>query len=600
MSSPHRLSQHWPNLPEMLFAQAERLGDKDMLWVKSDGIYRSLSWAEVANRVARLARGLQSLGIEPGDRVILVSESRPEWCIADIGIMAAGAISVPAYTTNTIHDHQHIVMNSGARGAIISTAALAMKFLPAAHESDRLGFAITMEEPGLSQKLNVDIHDWDSLLAAQPDDLAGVREEVKFMSRDDLACIIYTSGTGGAPKGVMLHHGGILHNCEGAEDVIKELGIKNDRFLSFLPLSHAYEHAGGQFLPIYLGASIYYAESIDKLVANLAEARPTIMTVVPRLFEMLKVRISRGVQQQGGYRAKLFDRAVQLGSKRITDPAGLSLIERVEDIFLDLLVRSKVKKRFGGKVKALISGGAPLNPEVGLFFNALGLRLLQGYGQTETSPVVSVNRASSLRMDTVGQVLKNTEIRIASDGEILVKGELVMKGYWKDEAATAEVFDDDGWLHTGDIGTLDEDGHLRITDRKKDLIINDKGDNVSPQRIEGMLTLEPEIAQAMVYGDRRSHLVALIVPDGEWLKAWARSNDRPRNLAELQDDKEFRAAIDAAVSRVNGHLSNLEKVRRFAITDEPFTIENAQMTPKMSIRRHVISAIYQDRIEGLY
>lgn len=599
MSDPY-----WRNLVEMVFETAAQKSAKPMLWAKKDGAYVATTWAEVADQVAQLAAALRAKGLEDGDRVVLLSDSRPEWCIADIAIMAAGGITVPAYTTNTTRDHGHIVENSGAKGAIVSSAALAKNFLPAAHESDRMSFAIMMEEPSLSQRLNVDLTNWDDALAAEAPNLAAnieeVRQRYKAIQRDDTACIIYTSGTGGAPKGVMLHHGAILHNCEGAKEVVDELGIRVARFLSFLPLSHAYEHSGGQFLPIYLGGSIYYAESLDKLVTNLAEARPTIMTVVPRLFEMLRMRITRAMKQEGKLKVRLFERAIELGSRRFTDNPQLSVFEHIENLMLDLLVRRKVRKRFGGHIQALISGGAPLNPDVGMFFNALGLRLLQGYGQTESAPVVSVNRAADISLETVGRPLKNTELRIAEDGEILVRGELVMRGYWRDDEATAAAIDDDGWLHTGDIGIVDDHGHLMITDRKKDLIVNNKGDNVSPQRIEGMLTLEPEIAQAMIYGDGKPHLVGLIVPDHEWQVLWARENGKSRHLSELKDDKDFIEAVGGAVKRVNEHVSNLETLRRFIIADEAFTIENAQMTPKMSIRRHVISAIYGERLEGLY
>ena len=597
------VDQDWPSVIHMFLAQAERLGGKPFLLAKRDGALASISWSEAAEQVATLAAALKGLGVEPGDRVVIISENRPEWCIADLAIMAAGGISVPAYTSNTERDHSHILEHSGARGAIISTAALARKFLPAAHQSDALEFAITMEAPKLSQSLNVDIHLWDDVMAGGQGDggggAAALGESTRHFAPDDVACIIYTSGTGGAPKGVMLHHGGILHNCAGASEVLAELGIDNERFLSVIPLSHAYEHTAGQFLPIYLGASIAYAESLDRLGANFKEMRPSVMVIAPRLFEVLRTKITRAVEKQGSMKMKLFNRAMELGSKRFEHPGSLSLRERAEDIFLDRVVRVKVRGQLGGRLKALVSGGAALNPEVGLFYAALGIRLLQGYGQTESSPVIAVNRPSHIKMDTVGPPLRNTEVRIAEDGEILVRGALVMKGYWRDEEATAAALKD-GWLHTGDIGILDEDGHLKITDRKKDIIVFDKGDNVSPQRIEGMLTLEPELAQAMVYGDQHPHLVGLLVPDAEWLAGWARKKGKEGGLEALAGDADLKAALDEAVTRVNKRLSNLERVRRFAVAPEAFTIENAQMTPTLKIRRHIISAVYKEVIEGLY
>ncbi len=587
------------NLVALLMDRVRRHPGRPFLARKVEGAYRTLSWEEVAQAVARLARVLVRQGVRAGDRVVIVSENRPEWLIADFAIMAAGAITVPAYTTNTVRDHLHIVENSGAKGAIVSTRRLARAFLPAAHQSDAMEFVITMEDPAVHQSINARLVDWDEALARESAGLEEVEERAETLSRQDTACLIYTSGTGGAPKGVMLSHGAILSNCEGAHDVLSEIGLEGHRFLSFLPLSHAYEHTAGQMLPVSLGAEIWYAEGIDRLATNMEEARPTIMVVVPRLFEMLRQRVTRQLARDGGLRARLFDRAVALGVRRFHDPAGLSIGERLEDLALDRLVRAKVRKRFGGRIRALVSGGAPLNREVGEFFVGLGLPLLQGYGQTESAPIISVNRPKNPKIHTVGPPMKGVTVRIAEDGEILVRGELVMQGYWHDEPATARALED-GWLHTGDIGEIDADGHLVITDRKKDIIVLDKGENISPQRVEGMLALEPEIAQAMVHGDSRPYLVGLIVPDAEWAAEWARANGKSRAFETLIDDADFRRAIDAAVGRVNERLSNLEKVRRFAVLAEAFTIDNEMLTPTMKIRRHKIAERYGDLIESLY
>ena len=594
------------NLVDMFLDQADRRGDRPCVWSKPEKgkTYRPVSWRSVAEQVTKLAAALKALGIQPGDRVALVSESRPEWLIADLGIMAAGAVTVPTYITNTERDHDHILRDSGAKGAIVSTAKLARALLPAAMDAGSVDFVIAMEQPKLAQSLSLDIHLWQDVLAGSTGTLAQTRADIADIGRDDLACLIYTSGTGGAPKGVMISHGAILHNCAGAREVIAELGLddgldKTEVFLSFLPLSHAYEHSGGQFFPLSIGAQIYYAESIDKLATNMAECRPTIMTVVPRLFEMLRTRVTRAIEEQGGTRAKLFHRALALGERRFTDRRSLSLKERLENRVLDRLVRRKVQQRFGGRVKALVSGGAPLNSDVGLFFHALGLRLLQGYGQTESGPVVSVNRPGLVKIHTVGPPMKATEVRIADDGEILIRGELVMKGYWRDQAATDRTIMD-GWLHTGDIGIIDEDGHLQITDRKKDIIVNDKGDNVAPARVEGLLTLEPEIGQAMIYGDRRPHMVGLLVPDMDWAAKWAAANGKPADMPSLAADPAFHAALDKAVSKVNQRLSGTEKVRRFAVATAPFSIDNEQMTPTMKIRRHVIVRKYRDVLDALY
>lgn len=592
------------NLVQMVFDEAARQGDRPVVWAKRDrkDPYVPTSWRELTEQVAKLSAALRNLGIGAGDRVVLVSESRPEWLIADLAIMAAGAITVPTYVTNTARDHEHILYDSGARAAIVSTRRLALNLLPAAHQADTLNFVISMEPLELEQRLNVDIHAWDDLVVASAGTIDAVLERIAGLSRDEVACLVYTSGTGGAPKGVMTSHGAILHNCAGALDVLQEIGLDNEVFLSFLPLSHAYEHTAGQFFPLSIGAQIYYAESIERLADNMAEVRPTIMTVVPRLFELLRARVTRAVEAQGGIRARLFQQALELGTRRVLNPGSLTFADRLNDLLLETAVRRKVRQRFGGRIKALVSGGAPLNADVAVFFHAFGLRLLQGYGQTESGPVVSVNRPSNVKMNTVGPPLKNTEVKIAEDGEILIRGELVMKGYWNDSenSESCRLALRDGWLHTGDIGNFDEDGHLQITDRMKDIIVNDKGDNISPARVEGLLTLEPEIAQAMVYGDRRPHMVGLLVPDREWLHAWATQNAKPLAPAALENDPDLYDAVDLAVAKVNKRLSNMEKVRRFALAPEAFTVDNEQMTPTMKLRRHVIVKKYGDVLEALY
>ncbi|HKU93592.1 MAG TPA: AMP-binding protein, partial [Sphingomicrobium sp.] len=344
---------------------------------------------------------------------------------------------------------------------------------------------------------------------------------------------------------------------------------------------HAYEHTGGQMFPIALGAQIYYAESLEKLAANIEEVQPTIMVVVPRLFEMLRARILKTIESSGGLSKYLLRRALKIGSDKAAGkrkPWDLPM-----DGILSLTLRRKIRAKIGSRQKAWVSGGAPLNPEVGMFFESLGITFLQGYGQTETGPVLACNRPSAgIRLDTVGPPVRNTEVRIADDGEIMVRGELVMHGYWRNPEETARVLKD-GWLATGDVGHFDDKGRIKITDRKKDLIVNDKGDNVSPQRIEGMLTIQPEIAQAMVYGDRKPHLVALLVPD-----------------PEIASEPDVQHRLQRAVDRVNADLSVIERVRRFIVADDAFTIENEQLTPSMKIRRHVIGKAYGERLEALY
>lgn len=591
-----RQLEPFPNLVTMFFARAAERGDSPFLWTKQSAAWVATSWADAARQVASLATALTAIGLKRGDRVMLVSENRPEWCLSDLAIMAAGCVTVPTYVTNTERDHLHIIENAGACAIIVSTAKLAKTVLPAVLRSNQAQIVIGLED--MRVPAAIDFHNWHALIAAHPTTPETAAARATF-TRDDLACIIYTSGTGGAPRGVMQHHGAILHNCAGCAAVISEdFGWDDEVFLSFLPLSHAYEHTGGQHFPISLGGQIYYAEGLEKLAANIEETRPTIMFVVPRLFEVLRTRISKTIEKQGGASAYLLARALDIGARRYA--GKLRLIDRPAQAAVATLFKPKIAKKFGGRLKAMISGGAPLNPEVGLFFESIGLTFLQGYGQTEAAPVISCNRPKAgVRMDSVGPPLKDTEVRIAEDGEILVRGELVMHGYWRNDAETAKVLKD-GWLHTGDVGEIDAQGRIRITDRKKDLIINDKGDNVAPQKIEGMLTLQPEIVQAMIAGDKRPYMVALIVPDPEWTQQWCASNGDACNFSRLAENSEFRTALGHAIERVNKDLTVTERVRRFVLADGPFTIENEQLTPSLKIRRHVIRQAYGDRLDALY
>ncbi len=591
-----RQLERFPNIVTMFFTRAAERGDAPFLWTKQSGAWVATSWADAARQVASLATALTAIGLKPGDRVMLVAENRPEWCLSDLAIMAAGCVTVPTYVTNTERDHLHIIENAGACAIIVSTAKLAKTVLPAVLRSNQAQIVIGLED--MRVPASIDFHNWHALIAAHPTTPEAAAARATF-TRDDLACIIYTSGTGGAPRGVMQHHGAILHNCAGCATVISEdFGWDDEVFLSFLPLSHAYEHTGGQHFPISLGGQIYYAEGLEKLAANIEETRPTIMFVVPRLFEVLRTRISKTIEKQGGASAYLLARALDIGARRYA--GKLRLIDRPAQAAVATLFKPKIAKKFGGRLKAMISGGAPLNPEVGLFFESIGLTFLQGYGQTEAAPVISCNRPQAgVRMDSVGPPLKDTEVRIAEDGEILVRGELVMHGYWRNDAETAKVLKD-GWLHTGDVGEIDDKGRIRITDRKKDLIINDKGENVAPQKIEGMLTLQPEIVQAMIAGDKRPYMVALVVADPEWTQQWCAANGDVCSFGKLAENSEYRTAIGHAIERVNKDLTVTERVRRFVLADGPFAIENEQLTPSLKIRRHVIRQAYGERLDALY
>ena len=588
------------NLVALFLKRADEKGDAPFLGHKTGGQWVTQSWRSAAEHVCLMAEALRGMGLEDGDRVALVSENRPEWCIADLAIMAAGCITVPTYTTNTRRDHAHILDNSGARAVFVSTEKLLAPLVGAIAQTGLVEHVVGIENLKRQQSGSFEYHDWAALITGDAAAArAAVDERIAGIARDETACLIYTSGTGGAPRGVMQHHGSILCNVSGAAEVlIEDFGIKDERFLSFLPLSHAYEHSGGQYLPIGVGAEIFYSEGLEKLASNIEETRPTIMVVVPRLFEVLRTRIMKQVEKQGKVANFMMDNAMKIagnardGKKRLRD--------RPMDFLVEKTLRPKIRAKFGGRIKAMVSGGAPLNPEVGNFFDAMGLTMLQGYGQTEAGPVISCNRPKvGLKMDTVGPPLRGVEVRIAEDGEILVRGELVMHGYWRNDAETARTLKD-GWLHTGDIGHFDHKGRIKITDRKKDMIVNDKGDNIAPQKVEGMLTLQPEIAQAMVSGDKRPYVVGLIVPDAEWALEWARANGEKFDLVALQQLPAFKNAVRAAVDRTNADLSVIEKVRQIAFADEAFTIENEEMTPSMKIRRHKIRERYQERIDGLY
>ncbi len=590
---------NYSNLVSMFFARAEEGGDKPFLSAKIDGEWRATSWTEAARQVSALAKSLKKLGLKPGDRVMLVSENRPEWCIADLGIMAAQCVTVPTYVTNTPGDHQHILDNSGARAVIVSDQKLAQNLLPSIISSADADIVIGLSDLRIGQSGEFSIHKWQDLVAGTDEDVAEVAGDAQTITRDDTACIIYTSGTGGKPRGVMQHHGAILHNVKGPAEVIEnDFGWNDEVFLSFLPLSHAYEHSAGQFFPIGLGAEIFYSEGLEKLASNIEEVRPTIMVVVPRLFEVLRQRLIKTVEKQGKMANYLLGKALTIGERQAEGKKRKR--DKPMELFLNRTLRPKVQKRFGGRIKAMVSGGAPLNPDIGVFFQALGLTLLQGYGQTESGPIIACNRPrTGLKMDTVGPPMIDTEVKIAEDGEILVRGELVMKGYWRNQPETDRVIIDD-WLHTGDIGLIDEAGRVAITDRKKDLIVNDKGENVAPQKLEGMLTLQPEILQAMIVGDKRPYMVGLLVPDPEWALEWSRQEGMAYDFLKLQANPAFKSAMREAVDRVNKSLSVTEKVRRFEFADEPFAIENEELTPSMKIRRHVIRERYADRLAALY
>lgn len=551
----------WPNLATMIFDLARGWGRRPMLRAYRGGAWQSVSWGAFGRAAAAAARALRQAGIGPGDRVLLVSESRPEFLIAEVALQALRAVPVPAYVTNTVADHAHVIRDSGASAAIVSTAALAGRVA----EAGALELIVCMEDfahPALRTL------SWGPMVADAPgfDDIAA---EAATIPPGGLAVIIYTSGTGGAPRGVMLSHRAILANCRSAYELVRPLALTDEIYLSFLPLSHAYEHTVGQFFLPITGTEIVYARGVEHLAADMLSVRPTVMTMVPRILELIRGRILGQVSREPAWKQRLFDLALAIGRRR-AEQRPLALWQRAVDPLLDRLVRRKIRARFGGRLRAAMSGGARLEPEVGRFFQALGIVLLQGYGQTEAGPVISAVSPLSTRIDTVGAPLAGVECRIAEDGEICVRGDLVMDGYWGRPEETARTIRD-GWLHTGDIGVIEPDGSLRITDRKKDMIVLSGGENVSPARIEGLLVAQPAISQAVAAGEGKAGISALLVP------------------AEGFDA----AAVAQAVASVNASLSVTERIRKHVLVP-PFTLEGGLLTATQKIRRHLVIATYQD------
>jgi long-chain acyl-CoA synthetase len=551
----------WPNLASMMFALARGWSAKPMLRAWRDGSWYSITWGEFGRMAASCARHLRAAGVSAGDRVVLCMENRPEFPIAETAAMAIRGVPVPAYTTNSIDDHAHLLRDSGARAAIVSSAVLADRLLAAAAKVRGLDLLIVMDGRPAGDAGAARIMPWAGLIDDQHS-MGDIAAEAAGIPATALACLIYTSGTGGSPRGVMLPHRCILSNCEGAFDLVRPLKLQDEIYLSYLPLSHAYEHTVGQFFLLSLGTEIVYARGVENLAADMLTVRPTLLTAVPRVLEVIRNRVLAQVAREKPFRQRLFQLAMTVRLKRVAG-TKLTLSEHLLDPVLDRLVRARVRARFGGRLVAAMSGGARLEPEVGRFFQALGLTIMQGYGQTEAGPVISANPPDAVRIDTVGTPLNGVDLRIAADGEILVRGELVMDGYWnRPQDTTAAIRD--GWLHTGDIGELDK-GYLRITDRKKDMIVLSGGENVSPAKIEGMLMAETEIAQAVVAGEGRSGLSALVVP------------------SEGYDD----VAVALAVNRTNLRLSVTERIRKHAVV-ALFTIENGLLTPSMKIRRVLV------------
>ena len=521
------------------------------------------SWKDVSDRIFKLSSKLKTL-IKPGDRCLILSENNPNWFISDISIMNAGGISVPIFTTYSDIDYKYILEDCKPTLVIVSNN-LQFNKIKKFINNDEIKI-ISFEKIDFNSLLISDI------FSENLNDKTINNNLKRYMP----ACIIYTSGTSGNPKGVILSHGGILANCEGAYDLLLPLIKKKDPvFLTWLPLSHSYEHTV-QFVQILIGAKIFYAESLEKLLTNMSEAKPTIMTAVPRFYQNLFNKININFGKQKGFKKKLIDFTIKLGTKKLKKNR-LKYYEILIDFVCEILVRKKVKKQFGGNLQAFVSGGGALDQKIGEFLNSIGLPTLQGYGLTEASPVVSCNIPGKIQVETVGPPFKTNLIKIAEDGEILIKGENVMLGYWNKKKETDETIKD-GWLYTGDIGEINEEGNLKITDRKKELIVNLGGDNISPTKIENILCLNENIKQSFVYGDKKNYLVALIVSE--------------KNSNEDE--------IKKYVEKINKNLSLIERIKKFLIVYNEFTIENRMLTPTLKLKRKIILENYKKELENLY
>jgi long-chain acyl-CoA synthetase len=564
----------YQNLPELFFSKAkENLKNQHLLKINNNtNQIESWTWSNTYSSVNKIYQFISSQNLEKNERILLVSENRPEWMAADIAIMSNQLIAVPNYITYTSRDFEHILNDSKPKGLIVSNKTLLDTVLIAAKKINfELQFIICLDQFENTNIPNLTFY--DDLI----EDPSIEPNKYQSIQRNDPASIIYTSGTQGLPKGVILSHGGILSNCEGAYELLQTLKSPDLTFLTWLPLSHSYEHVV-QFVTLMMEAKVFYNKSIETLLPTIKIAKPHIMTAVPRFYNNLFAKMQINLKNQSQFKQNLFNSAISLGTKKLHQQK-LSFNEKILNFLLDKLVRKKVKNNFGGRLEAFVSGGGPLDSRVGEALNALGLKTLQGYGLTETSPVVSCNPLHKVKVETVGPIFPGVEVKLAEDGEILVRGENLMLGYWNNPEATNKTIID-GWLHTGDIGEFDREGYLKITDRKKDIIVSLGGDNIAPSKLENLLTLSSDIEQSCVFGEQKNYIAALII-----LSA---------------DSKATKEQIDLYIEKMNADLTQPEKIKRFHIIDEPFTIENNLMTPTMKVRRHEVEKKYSEVINGMF
>ncbi len=590
------------NLVSYFMHRAKQCGARPALWRKVNQSYQPILWKDLARHVEETAAGFFDLGIRKGDRVALLSENRPEWVLCDMAIMSLGAVTVPIYPTSSLSDIRHILNDSQAKVLIVSTQERLECVLPLLNEIHELEYLLTLDSIPQEQlrvhSLKAIAERGVRILFDQPE---LIQENLERVTRDDLATLIYTSGTTGAAKGVMLTHGNFIANYQGCRERITI--DPDDIAMSFLPLSHVFERLAGYYFMLFSGASIAYAESMLTVVEDMALIHPTVAPAVPRFYEKVYLKIRESLLAQSLKKQKIFEWAVQLGFKvrsQRLHKESVGLKDALLFVIAERLVHRKIQKVFGGRMRFFISGGAPLSKELAEFFFACGVLILEGYGLTETSPVIGVNDPATCRFGTIGRPLVNVQVKIAEDGEVLVKGPSVMKGYFRNEEATKAAFLD-GWFCTGDIGELDQEGYLHITDRKKDIIKTSGGKMIAPQNIERMILMDPLYSQIVLVGDKKQYLVALIVPNRERLSAlaahwgvgafaWEDLLKHPRVLAELTADLKKKTA----------HLASFEQIKYFALLPKEFSMEAGEMTPTLKIKRRFVQEKYRDLIDVLY
>ena len=564
------------NLNEIFESQKNKLRDKPLFWHKENGNWVSISWNEAGRQINILSEFFKTIEINKGDRVSIISKNSPFWCIADLAIMKIGAITVPAYTTSNENELLYLLNHSESKLALLDEEA----YLKIKKIEKKLVFTkkfILLENFKNTKNKSFFIYHKDILNKNIVTNYQEKNIDYKI-SKDDTACIIYTSGTSANPKGVMLSHNSIKSNIEGAKIYLDDIKIDNHKFLSILPLSHAYERTGGFLLPIYIGGEIYFSNNRDQLLNDLQFVNPTLMVAVPRLYDVLLKKISNSIKSKNKIIKYLFEENLILGNKKYKNES-LNVKDKFLDFIIDLTIRKKIKKIFGKNLMAFVSGGAALKQNAAIFFFSMGIKILQGYGQTEYSPIISITPFNKIKLDKVGKAIHLTEIKLSKDKEILVRGKSLMQGYWKDKKSTDKTIIN-GWLHTGDLGLFDDENYLKILGRKNEMIVNSGGENIAPAPLEDLFLSYDEIDQIMIYGHEQPYLVALVYPS--------------------EEIKENKKLVRKIFDEVNNNLSLTKKIRKFYLIKNPFSIESSELTPTLKIKRRIIEKNYHKELQSLY